>query len=232
VTGQPVPRQEKFEVTGIFETGMYEYDNAYVFMSLPNAQRFAQLGEAVTGVEVRTESREAAPRIALALLDSLRFPYRTEDWHAQNASFFKALQLQKVGMALVLLLIVLVAAFNVVSTLTMVVNEKRREIGILRAMGMRARSIGRIFFAQGIMIGIVGTALGALLGLAASVALGHYKLISLDPSVYVIDHLPVATDVGDVTLILLACLLITALATLYPAQQAARAYPVDAIRQE
>ena len=232
VTGQPLPSQEKFQVTGIFETGMYEYDNAYVFMALPTAQRFAQLGASVTGIEVRTSSRDVAPRIALALSDSLRFPYRTEDWQAQNSSFFKGLQLQKVGMALVLVLIVLVAAFNVVSTLTMVVNDKKREIGILRAMGMQARSIGRIFFAQGVVIGLLGTSIGLLLGLAASVAVGHYKLISLDPSVYVIDHLPVATEPGDISVIVVACLFITALATLYPARQAARAYPVDAIRHE
>ena len=232
VTGAPVPKFEKFEVTGVFETGMYEYDNAYVFMSLASAQRLAQLGQSVTGVEVRTASREVAPRIAIGLADTLGFPYRTEDWQAQNSSLFHALKLEKLGMAFILLLIVLVAAFNIVSTLTMVVTDKTREIGILRAMGMPAQSIRRIFFTQGVVIGLVGTLFGLLLGLVSSAAIDHYKLISLDPSVYFIDHLPVATDIGDVVLIVLASLLIAALATLYPARQAAKLYPVEAIRHE
>jgi lipoprotein-releasing system permease protein len=135
-------------------------------------------------------------------------------------------------MSFILLLIVIVAAFNIVSTLTMVVTDKTREIGILRAMGMPARSIRRIFFAQGIVIGVVGTTTGLLLGLAASVALDRYKLIALDPSVYFIDHLPVDTQPPDVALIVLASLGIAALATIYPAVQAARLYPVEAIRHE
>jgi lipoprotein-releasing system permease protein len=196
------------------------------------AQELAQLGKSVTGIEVRTQSREAAPLIAATIADTLGFPYRTEDWQAQNSSLFHALKLEKLGMAFILLLIVLVAAFNIVSTLTMVVTDKTREIGILRAMGMSASSIRRIFFTQGVVIGIVGTLGGLTLGLIASVALDRYKLISLDPQVYFIDHLPVATQVGDVALIVLASLFIAALATLYPARQAARLYPVEAIRHE
>lgn len=232
VTGAPVPHSEKFEVTGIFETGMYEYDNNYVFMSLSSAQALGQLGSGVTGLEVRTRTRDAAPLVARMIEDSLGFPYRTEDWQAQNSSLFHALKLEKFGMTFILLLIVLVAAFNIVSTLTMVVTDKTREIGILRAMGMPAHSIRRIFFAQGVVIGLVGTLGGLLLGLIASVAIDRYKLIALDPSVYFIDHLPVATQALDVALIVLASLVIAALATLYPARQAARLFPVEAIRHE
>ena len=232
VTGLPTPRQEWFEVTGVFATGMYEYDNSYGFISLRAAQELTQMDTAVTGIEVRTATRDVAPDIGRAIADSLGFPYRTEDWQAQNSSLFHALKLEKMGMAFILLLIVLVAAFNIVSTLTMVVTDKTREIGILRTMGVTGASIRRIFFAQGIVIGLVGTLIGLVIGLAASVVIDHYKLIPLDPSVYFIDHLPVATRASDVVSIVIASLVIAAIATLYPALQAAKLYPVEAIRHE
>lgn len=231
-TGSFVPRPMRFEVTGIFETGMYEYDNAYVYMSLAAAQDIAGLDSAVTGLEVKTTDRWSAPSIAPALAQRLGFPYRTVDWQEQNSSLFQALKLEKLGMGVILLLIVLVAAFNIVSNLTMVVTDKTREIGILKAMGMTARSVRRVFLTQGLVIGIAGTLLGLMLGLAVSVALGKYKLIRLDPSIYFIDHLPVSTEWTDVVLTVLASVAVAAIATLYPAQQAARLYPIEAIRHE
>lgn len=232
VTGMPIPKIETFEVTGIFDTGMFEYDDKYVFISLEAAQSLAQLGQGVTGIEVKTPNRWVAPEIGQALQDSLGMPYRIQDWHQQNSSLFNALQLEKLGMSVILLLIVLVAAFNIISTLIMVVTDKTKEIGILRAMGMPARSIRRVFFAQGLVIGIVGTGTGLLIGLVAAILIGQKKLIPLDPSVYFIDHLPVAIQPGDVTLIVLASLAVAAVATIYPAVQAARLYPVEAIRHE
>ena len=232
LTGFPAPRYEKYEVTGIFRTGMYQYDNAFAFLALDAAQELSDMGTSVTGLEVRTRTRDMAPAVARMIGDSLRYPYRTEDWQAQNASLFHALELEKFGMSFILLLIVLVAAFNIVSTLTMVVSDKTKEIGILRAMGMPGKSIGRIFFAQGLVIGVVGTAAGVVLGLVASVALNRYRLIPLDPTIYFIDHLPAAIQRTDVALIVVASLVIAALATIYPARQAARLYPVEAIRHE
>jgi lipoprotein-releasing system permease protein len=230
--GSIVPRFDRFEVTGIVETGMYEYDNKYVFVALEEAQRLAGLDSAVTGLEVKTTDRWTAPEVAEALADTLGYPYRTDDWQKQNQSLFQALKLEKLGMTIILLLIVIVAAFNIVSTLTMVVTDKTREIGILRAMGLSARSVRRVFFAQGLFIGLVGTGLGLVLGLGAAVALERFELIRLEPSVYFIDHLPVSTQPADVALIVLASLVIAALATVYPAVQASRLYPVEAIRHE
>jgi lipoprotein-releasing system permease protein len=231
VTGTLVPKEMKLEVTGVFNTGMYEYDNQYLFVSLDVAQELAGIHQDVTGLEVATKDRWAAAEVGAALAKRLGYPYRTEDWQAQNNSLFQALRLEKLGMSLILMLVILVAAFNIVGTLTMVVADKTKEIGILRAMGMTASSIRRIFLAQGIMIGVVGTALGLLLGLATALALDTYKLIPLNPEVYFIDHLPVARQPLDIAVTVVASLLIAAAATVYPALQASRLLPVEAMRE-
>ena len=230
--GAIIPRLDSAVVSGVFETGMYEYDNAYLYLELAAAQRFAGLGDDVTGIEVRAVDRWQAPAVADSLRANLKAPVRAVDWQEQNRSLFQALKLERLGMGVILLLIVVVAAFNIVSTLTMVVSDKTREIGILRAMGMPAKSIRRIFLYQGIVVGAVGTGGGVAIGLLLSLLLEEYQLISLDPSVYFIDHLPVAIQMPDVLMIIVSSLVITALATLYPAAQAARLYPVDAIRHE
>jgi len=229
--GGYVPKLEKFEVTGTFETGMYEYDNAYIYMSIQAAREFAGLGDAVTGIEAKTTDRWRANKVADNLRNSLGSA-RVVDWQEQNSGLFQALKLEKLAMGIILLLIVIVAAFNIVSTLTMVVKDKTREIGILKAMGMRSRSIRGIFLAQGLVIGLVGTGLGLVLGLGVSVALDRYEVVKLDPSVYFIDHLPVSLEVLDVIWIVLSSLAIAVVATLYPSVQAARLYPVEAIRAE
>jgi len=232
VTGYFVPKVERFEVTGIVSTGMYEYDNSYVFVALDKAQNLAGLGAGVTGIEVKTADRWQAAGIAAGLVRALGWPYRTVDWEEQNHSLFQALKLEKLGMGVILLLIVLVAAFNIVSTLTMVVADKTKEIGILKAMGMPAKSIRRIFFAQGLVIGVVGTALGLVLGFAAALALDKYQFIKLDAQVYFIDHLPVSTQPMDVMWIVIASIAIAAIATVYPSVQASRLFPIEAIRHE
>ena len=232
VTGGMVPMLEKFEVTGIVSTGMYEYDNSYVFIALDKAQRLAGLGDGVTGIEVKTTDRWEAAGVASRLVATLGWPYRTVDWQEQNRSLFQALKLEKLGMGVILLLIVLVAAFNIVSTLTMVVADKTKEIGILKAMGMPSKSIRRIFFFQGLVIGVVGTVLGLILGFAAALALDKYQFIKLDAQVYFIDHLPVSTQPLDVMWIVIASIAIAAIATVYPSVQASRLFPIEAIRHE
>ncbi len=231
VTGTPVPREVHLEVTGVFDTGMYEYDNGYIYVSLAVAQQLADLGADVTGLEVRTRSRETAPDVAESLSRMLGYPYRTEDWQAQNHALFQALKLEKLGMTFILLLIILVAAFNIVGTLTMVVADKTKEIGILRAMGMPAASIRRVFLVQGTLIGVVGTTLGLIVGLLTAVLLDKFRLIRLDPQVYFIDHLPVDRAPLDIGLTVAASLIIAAIATIYPAIQASRLQPVEAMRE-
>lgn len=230
--GAFVPKYWTFEVTGYFETGMYEYDNAYVVLPLEAAQRFAGLDAAVTGLEIRLRDAWAATTVGKRLEETLGYPYRALDWQTQNASLFSALKLEKLAMGLILLLIVVVAAFNIVSTLTMVVTDKTKEIGILRAMGLSAGAIRRIFVFQGAAIGLVGTVLGTGLGLLVARIVDGSGLIRLDPSVYFIDRLPVQVDPVDLTLVIVASFLVATVATVHPARQAAQLAPVEAIRHE
>jgi lipoprotein-releasing system permease protein len=230
--GAFVPKYRRYEVTGLFETGMYDYDNSYVVMPRRAAQDFAGLGGAVTGIEVRLANPERATEAGQQLESTLGYPYRALDWQLQNRSLFSALKLEKLGMGLVVFLICVVAAFNVVGTLTMVVRDKTREIGILLAMGMQRNRIRRVFLIQGVFIGLVGTALGAVLGLIVGAMVNRGHLIPIDPSIYFIDHLPVLNNPLDALAVIGASLVIATLAPLYPSTQAARLEPVQAIRYE
>ncbi|HXF94496.1 MAG TPA: FtsX-like permease family protein [Gemmatimonadales bacterium] len=230
--GTFVPQFWRFEVTGIFETGMYEYDNSYVALRREVAQRFAGLDTAVTGIEVRLADPWGAREFGYALEARLGYPYRTLDWQTQNASLFSALKLEKLAMGFVVFLICVVAAFNVVGMLTMVVRDKTREIGILQAMGLRGDAIRRIFVTQGVLIGLAGTALGSGLGLLLGRAVDSGHWIRIDPSIYFIDHLPVQVALLDVVTVVVASLVVATLAPLYPATQAGRLEPVAAIRYE
>lgn len=230
--GVAVPRMWRFEVTGIFDTGMFQYDDQGVVMELGLAQRFAGLGDAVSAIQVRVKDADRAPAVGLRLEDQLGFPYRSLDWQAQNANLFGALQLEKLGMGLVIFFIMLVAAFNIVGVLTMVVADKTREIGILQAMGLPRASIGRIFLVQGTVIGGIGVGAGLVLGLLVAAAFDRWRIIPINPAVYFIDHLPVRIEPLDVAVVVLAGLGLAVLATIYPSREAAALTPVDAIRHE
>lgn len=231
-TGLPDPRYWRFEVTGTFETGMYQYDDQFAVIRLDVAQRFAGLGEAVSGVQVRLKDAWRAREVARRIEDRLGYPNRIVAWQDQNASLFGALKLEKLGMGLIIAFITVVAAFNIIGTLTMIVGEKTREIGILLAMGLTPRSIGRIFLTQGTSIGVVGTVAGLGLGLVVGLILDGSRLIRIDPSIYFIDHLPVHIRLLDLLGIIAVSLLIAVLATIPASRWAARLQPVDAIRHE
>lgn len=227
-----MPQMRRFEVTGIFSTGLFQYDTKFAYADLEAAQELLGLGDAVTGVEFNVVDPWRADQAARELADRLGYPYAVEDWQKQNASLFSALKLEKLAMAVILLLIVLVASFNIVSTLVMVVADKTREIGILRSMGLTSRAILRVFMYQGIVIGLVGTGLGMAFGAGLAWFLDRYRFIRLPSDVYFVDSLPVELNPGDILLILTASLLISFLATLYPARRAAELTPVEAIRHE
>jgi lipoprotein-releasing system permease protein len=230
--GVGVPRYWKFEVTGTFATGMFLYDNQFVVMDRAVAQRFTGLGEAVSGIEIRLADPWKAPEIGRRLENRLGYPYRALDWQQQNSTLFSALQLEKVAMGLIIFFIMVVAAFNIVGTLTMVVAEKTREIGILKAMGLGSGAIARVFLAQGAIIGLTGTVIGLVSGLAISIAVDRGRFIRIDPSVYFIDHLPVKIEPLDVAVVIAGSLLLAIAATLPPSRGASRLEPVDAIRYE
>lgn len=225
------PQMRRFEVTGIFETGLYQYDDKFAFTSLSVAQDFFRMEDGVTGVEFNVTDPWAARSVARRLGEELGFPYRVDSWQRQNQSLFEALKLEKLAMGVILLLIVLVASFNIVSTLVMMVAEKTREIGILRAMGLTKGSIMRIFIVMGLAIGVVGTVVGMGLGGLLAWGLEQYP-ISLPGDVYFVSQLPVLLDPMDLGLIAGASVLISFLATIYPARRAAELTPVEAIRYE
>jgi lipoprotein-releasing system permease protein len=232
VLGVAVPRVWRFEVTGLFDTGMFQYDNKLVVMSREVAQRFTGLGDAVSGLAVRVTDPWEAPDVGKRLEDRLGYPYRAYDWQQQNSTLFGALKLEKIAMGLIIFFIMIVAAFNIVGTLTMVVTDKTREIGILKAMGLTSPAIGRIFLAQGAIIGFVGVGIGMFLGLGLALAFDHWKWIRIDPAVYYIDSLPVHVEFWDVLVVVVASLLLAVLATIYPSRSAASLTPVEAIRHE
>jgi lipoprotein-releasing system permease protein len=235
-----MPRLKKFIVVGVFDSGFYEYDSTIAFLALSDAQEFLNMGDLVTGLEVKVNDIYQAGSIARQLEKKLGYPYWARHWMEMNKNLFAALRMEKRVMFIILSLIVLVAMFNIITTLIMVVMEKNRDIAILKAMGATSRSIMKIFIYQGLIIGVIGTFLGAIGGLAVAYNLEKLSLFVerifgfkiLPADVYYLSALPSLVNYRDVATIILGTLFISLLATIYPSWRASRLDPAETLRYD
>jgi len=227
-----VPKVRRFVVVGLFDSGMHEYDATLVYMNLADAQRFFEIGDSVSSIEIRVQDVYQAQEIAGRIQRKLGFPYFAEDWSRLWPNLFSALRLEKTVYFLVLLLMVLIGAFNIISTLIMVVMEKKKDIAILQSMGATRRSIRRIFLIKGCVIGTVGTLLGVLFGYGICLLIERYQFIELPKDVFLISTVPVRIYLGNFVLVALTSFFVCLLASVYPARHAAKLDPVEIIRYE
>jgi lipoprotein-releasing system permease protein len=227
-----LPRVKKFRVVGIFEVGMFEYDFNLVLTDIVSAQEFFGINRDITGIELRLDDIYKASVVRERIQKKLEFPLYARDWMQMNRNLFSALKLEKFAMFIILILIILVASFNIVSTLIMNVLEKKREIAILKAMGATNNGIMTIFMLQGLLIGISGTIIGVVGGYLLSYVLNTYQIIKLPADVYYLSHLPVKMKFFDFLVTSLSAIIISFLATIYPAWQAAKLNPVEPLRYE
>jgi len=235
-----VPKMKRFRVVGTFYSGMYEIDNTLAYVSLESAQKFFGLGARVTGIEIKTDDIYRVRQIGKEIRQEMGFSFWTKDWMEMNRNLFSALKLEKIAMFIILVLIVLVAAFNIISTLMMVVMEKNKDIAILKAMGTPSKGILKIFVIEGLVIGVLGTILGTILGLGAAFNLETitgfvedlfgFKILASD--IYYIDKLPSQVNALDVVLIVITAIFISLLATVYPSWRASKLDPAEALRYE
>jgi len=231
-TGWSQPKASKLKLKGIFETGMYEYDASLAYISLHTAQKLFNLGSRVTGLHLKLDNLYQAGKVAKQVEEKLGYHYYALDWMHMHKNLFSWMALEKYAMFIVLSLIVAVAAFNIISTLIMVVIEKRKDIGILKSMGCTNASIMKIFMFEGLVVGAVGIVLGTAFGYLLCWIQRSFNIISLPPEIYFISSLPVDMRPLDFILVAVAAMLLTFLATVYPARRAAQLSPVEAIRYE
>ncbi len=226
-----IPKIKTCRITGIFESGMYEYDSSIAYMHIPAVQEFLESGDIVHGIEVTVKEKELnrADLVGMKIADMLGKPFIARDWMSMNRNLFAAFKLEKIGMFICVALIILVAALNVVSALIMVVMEKEKDIAILKSMGTTSKTIMKIFFYQGLVIGVVGTFLGVLGGLGLCEILSRYQFIELPSNVYPMNTLPIKVLPMDVTIIAISALVITLSATIYPSWKASRVKPAEVL---
>jgi len=227
-----IPRVQNFKIAGIFKSGMYEFDSNLVYMGLGEAQKFFEMGSGVTGIEVNLRNIYDAPKIASRIESTLGVPYWTRTWRDMYRNLFSALKLEKIAMFIILTFIVLVAAFNIIISLIMLVMEKSRDIAVLKSLGATSDLIMRIFVVQGMIIGAAGTVLGAVAGLVGGALLAKYPFIELPEEIYTISTIPIAIYPWDVVIICVLALTICFIATIYPSYRAARLEPAEALRYE
>ncbi|MFP4571513.1 MAG: lipoprotein-releasing ABC transporter permease subunit [Desulfobacterales bacterium] len=225
-----MPSMKRFKVSGVFESGFYEYDSSLAYIHMHTAQGLLKIGDAATAIGIRVSDIYKADKVAEDISKNLGYSYTAMDWMEMNRNFFSALKLEKTAMFVILTLIILVAAFNIASTLIMMVMSKTRDIAILKAMGATEKSIRKIFVFKGLVIGGIGTIIGTTLGIAGCFVLEKYQFVDLPGDVYYFTTLPVQVQFLDIAMIVAAAMAICFLATLYPARKASRLNPVEALR--
>ncbi|MEZ4224383.1 MAG: ABC transporter permease [Polyangiaceae bacterium] len=226
-----LPRTRRFRVAAIFYSGMYEYDSSHVYMRMQDAQEFLDLGTKVTGIEIKVDKPEAVDQVTPLVHQAVGQDLKVRDWKETNKNLFSALKLEKIATFIILSIAIAVASFCIICTLLLMVTEKSKEIAIMKAIGASDRAILRVFMSEGIIIGSIGTVFGVITGLVTVLGLLWFG-VRLDPDVYYVDRLPISVDPVDYTLVALAAMVITTLATIYPALAASRLRPVDGIRYE
>ncbi len=227
-----VPKYSRFRVVGIFNSGFFDYDSSWAFARLSDTQNLEGLGDQITVLEFKVDDIYQAGQISQEIEQAAGKGYMTTNWMEQNKALFRALRLERLVTFITIGLIVFVAALNILISLTMMVMEKTRDIAVLMSMGTRKSQVRRLFITQGLLIGVIGTAIGLVLGYGLSWAGGHYHLLSLAPEVYSIDYVPFAPRAVDGALVALVAIGISLIATLYPSWSAARILPAEALRYE
>jgi lipoprotein-releasing system permease protein len=227
-----VPRYQRFQVVGIFKSGFYQYDSSYAFTRLVDAQKLFSEPDLISVISFKVDDLYHADRVGRAIEDAAGKGFQTTNWMEQNRELFRALKLEQVVTFIVLALIVCVAALNILIALTMMVMEKTRDIAVMMSFGVRADQVRRIFLLQGLLISIIGTVLGLIVGYGLSWAGGHYRFIRLDAAVYSIDYLPFSPRVWDAVIVATVSLGVSLIATLYPSGSAAKVLPAEALRYE
>ena len=227
-----VPRYQRYTVTGIFNSGFYQYDSSYAFIRLADAQRLFSEPDLISAISFKVDDMYQAAAVGREIEQAAGSGFETTNWMEQNRELFRALRLEQIGTFIVLALIVCVAALNILIALTMMVMEKTRDIAVLMSFGVSETQVRRIFLLQGLLISVIGTVLGLIVGYALSWVGGHYRFIQLDPSVYSIDYLPFAPRVIDAVIVAAVSLGVSLVATLYPSSSAAKVLPAEALRYE